>query len=489
MLRERKYCLWLLVAFACCHSVSAQVPLSADKPLPNSPLDSLSAMITRMPAGEGTPFRVRNIIIEGNKRTRSSIILREIPFKPGEPYMLQVLVNKFEDARRQLMNTTLFLSVVVALKSFDGYDIDVLVQVKERWYLFPVPFFKPVDRNLNQWIVEQKASLSRVNYGAKLLYYNTTGRNDKLRAWAINGYTKQLSFSYSRPYIDNKLKWGLTMGFALGKNKEMNYNTIKNKQVFLKDEKYVRNFMNFSAEATYRKAIKTWHRIGIGYNTEEVSDSVVKLNPNYFSRSQRRIAFPEIYYTMTYIDLDYIPYPTKGYAAEINIGKRGVNRMTNLWQLNVKGAANWTTGKRSFVSVAAIGNIKLPFKQSYFNQRALGYGSLSMQGYEYYVVDGVAAGVLKSAYTRKLVTFNVKVPTGKKRDPLRIPINIYGKVFGNTGYVHNPQPGDNFLTNKMLYSGGFGIDIITLYDVTIKLEWSCNQLGQNGIFLHRNSIF
>ncbi len=72
---------------------------------------------------------------------------------------------------------------------------------------------------------------------------------------------------------------------------------------------------------------------------------------------------------------------------------------------------------------------------------------------------------------------------------MRIPITFYGKVFGNTGYVHNPQPGNNFLTNKMLYSGGFGIDIFTLYDVTLKFEWSFNQLGQNGIFLHRNSVF
>ncbi|MEI9807196.1 MAG: hypothetical protein WDO16_04530 [Bacteroidota bacterium] len=134
------------------------------------------------------------------------------------------------------MNTSLFLTVVVALKSFDGYNIDVLVQVKERWYIFPVPYFKPVDRNLNQWIVEQKASLSRVNYGAKLLYYNATGRNDKLRVSAIMGYTKELSFGYGRQYIDKKMKWGMNFNFSMGKNKELNYNTINNKQSFIKDE-------------------------------------------------------------------------------------------------------------------------------------------------------------------------------------------------------------------------------------------------------------
>lgn len=54
-----------------------------------------------------------------------------------------------------------------------------------------------------------------------------------------------------------------------------------------------------------------------------------------------------------------------------------------------------------------------------------------------------------------------------------------------SGNVHNPQPGDNSLSNKMLYSGGFDIDILTFYDIKFKLEYSFNSLGQNGLFLHR----
>lgn len=181
---NRKYCLWLLLAVACCHSVSAQVTGIDNKLLNNPPPDSINT--SQHPIVQvTTPFVVRNIIIVGNKRTRPEIILREIPFKPGETYLLQVLVNKFEEGRRQLMNTSLFHEVIVALKSFDGYNIDVLVQVKERWYIFPLPYLKPVDRNINQWIIEQKASLDRVNYGAKLLYNNATGRNDKLRFFLL----------------------------------------------------------------------------------------------------------------------------------------------------------------------------------------------------------------------------------------------------------------------------------------------------------------
>ena len=55
--------------------------------------------------------------------------------------------------------------------------------------------------------------------------------------------------------------------------------------------------------------------------------------------------------------------------------------------------------------------------------------------------------------------------------------------------MYNPTPGLNTLNNKMLFSGGIGIDIVTIYDVSIKLEWSFNQIGQNGLYLHKKNNF
>lgn len=484
MLRVRKYYLWLLLAVAPCQFLLSQVA-GSDITLPDQ--ENISPNDT-VPGGKNF-FTVRAIIIEGNKKTRPAIILRELPFKPGDAYLLPELVKKFEIGRKQLMNTTLFHEAVVALKRSDGYNIDVLVYVKERWYVFPIPYFKPVDRNLNQWLIEQKASLKRVNYGIKLMYYNFTGRNDKLRIWAINGYTKQLSFNYDGLYFDKKMKWGLNTGFSIGKNKEINYNSDNDKQVFFKDDDYVRNFVNAYAELTYRRAIKTRHRFGIGYTREDVADTVVKLNPSYFQNGRKRLEFPELYYIMTFYDLDYIPYPTKGYAAEVTVNKKGINKAMNLWQLSVKASGNWPTGKRTFFSLNTYGVLKLPYRQPYYSQRLLGYSDVFLQGYEYYVIDGAAGGYLKAAFTRKLFNFNIGIPGTRKIAPRRIPINIYGKIYGNAGYIYNPYPGNNFLSNKMLYSSGLGIDITTIYDFNIKLEWSFNQLGQNGLFLHKRTIF
>jgi outer membrane protein assembly factor BamA len=478
MQRKKKYCFWLIASFLCCQQLLAQAPgeIKNTEAAKNPANDSL--------------ITVGEIQIIGNKKTRATIILREIPFKPGEKYSLSTLVKKFEDARRQLLNTSLFNAVIVAAKNINDNTVTVLVELKERWYLFPAPYLKPVDRNLNQWIVEQKASLNRVNYGAKLLYNNATGNNDKLRIFLISGYTRQFSFSYDRLYIDKKLKWGMNIGFAIGKNHEVNYNTIKDKQVFLKDnDHFLRSFLSTNIELTYRRAIKTRHRFGISYNSESVKDTVLSLNPYYFKSGKNYLHYPSVYYSMAYYDFDYIPYPTKGYAVQVSVTKKGFNKTINMWDLSAKGSGSWHLSPRLFFNVNLYGGIRLPFRQSFINQRFLGYGDVYMQGYEYYVIDGVAGGYLKTTLTRELLNFDIRVPRKKGKVAEHIPVRIFGKIFGNTGYVYNPQPGYNFLSNKMLYSGGVGIDILTFYDVTFKLEYTFNQLGQNGLFLHRKTIF
>lgn len=474
MLRVTKYhLLYFILAFLSA-SASAQ-QLVVDTAAAEAPEDRLT---------------IRTIHISGNRKTKESIILRELPFRSGESYLLQDLVKKFEDGRRQLMNTSLFIDVVVALEKSEGYFVDVLVEVRERWYIFPVPYFKPVDRNLNQWLFEKNASLSRVNYGAKIMYNNVTGHNDKLRFLVISGYTHQLGFSYGRPFIDKKMRWGFNTSFGMGENKEVNYNTIDDKQVFYKSEKgSVHRFFDVNAEVTYRRAIKTTHSIGIGYTVETVGDTIVKLNPNFFPRSQKRIAYPEIYYRLSYFDLDYIPYPTKGYAAEATIGRKGITPDMNFWYINAKGSGSWHVNNRSFVNLTVYGGVAVPFHQPYYMQRFFGYGDAFLQGYEYYVVDGVAGGFLKGTFTRQLLNLSIRTPGKNRQLPERLPFRFYGKIFANTGYVYNPMPGNNTLSNRMLYSWGVGLDVFTSYDFTIKIEWTFNQLGQNGVFLHRKSIF
>ena len=106
MMREKKYyCIGLLIAIVSCQNLFAQ---QSGKDSLLLPVRNDSTAVTPNKTLASVPVTVGNIIISGNKRTKAVIILREIPFRPGEEYPLAVLVKKFEDARRQLMNTSLF---------------------------------------------------------------------------------------------------------------------------------------------------------------------------------------------------------------------------------------------------------------------------------------------------------------------------------------------------------------------------------------------
>lgn len=473
----------LLCALCSSVTLKAQTWLADDKVIYTTEDDLIVKDTTHL-------FTVKEILIEGNRQTRNATILREVAFHEGWQYSLPELVKKFAEAKRQLMNTALFHEVIVSLKSLQGYDAIVEISVKERWYIFPFPFIKTVDRSFGEWVKEQNMDWDRVNYGVRIKHNNSTGRNDKLTFNFTNGYTQQFALSYQGLILDRNQQWTSALGFATGKNKQLDYITTDNKRQFFKsDQQFVHSFTRTYLEFSYRRAIKTKHTFGASYSVESVPDTILQINPSFSPHQQRTMRFPEFYYTLSHFNLDYIPYPTKGYAAEISLRKRGINNQMNLWQITTKTSANWPLSDKYFFNVRMAGGLKLPFKQPYVNQQFLGFNDMFMQGYEYFVVNGVAGGYTKAIFSRELLNTKLHISSQKIKKLNNIPIRMYGKIYGNIGYVYNPLPGDNQLCNRMLYSGGVGLDIITFYDFIIRLEWSFNQLGQNDIYLHRKNYF
>lgn len=429
-------------------------------------------------------FTIKSIVIEGNRKTDERIILRELSFGEHEQYPLNVLVEKFYKAKKQLMNSGLFMDVVVSLKSLQGYDASVLVAVKERWYIYPIPFARVVDRSLQEWVKNQNMDLTRVNYGLKLKHKNFTGKNDKLYLNLTNGYTKEVTVRYEDWPIDRKLRWFATSSISFGKNRELNYGTFGNQVASYKNpDQFVRSYLHTSFEISHRPAIKTKHTFGVSYFRERLHDTIHKLAP-LFTFQKDRISYPLFFYRMQYFDVDFIPYPKKGYAADVNLVKKGLNNNVNLWQLTARTMGSWPLNDKYFFNLRLGGTVKLPFTQPYIMQQMMGYNDMYLQGYEDYIIDGVAGGYTKATFARELINTHFNVPFTNIKRAQHVPLRVYGKVYGNAGYVYHPQPGTSTLNNKLLYSGGVGLDIILLYDFVIKLEWSFNHLRQNGIYLH-----
>jgi outer membrane protein assembly factor BamA len=494
----RQWKLYLLLAFIFTFSLSFIHAQQVDNQVDSLPqIDTIASVRRYIP--EFTPqqvntrssFLISSITVVGNKKTRSNIILREVPFTAGMSFSLSLLIDLFKQGEQQIMNTALFHSVRIYASKFEGNCLEITVEVVERWYLFPFPFFDLVDRNINQWLIDQKASLQRVNYGLKLLYNNTTGHNDKLRLWLINGYTRELSISYEKPYFDRKMQWGFRLAARTGKGREINYNTIEDKQVFLRTPDFIRSFASVGGELTYRKKLFARHNFGIFYFREKVEDTVLRANPDYFRVRGSINQFPELYYQFTYAKMDYIPYPREGFGTRVRFSKLGITPSFNLWQLHWQTKKVLPVGLKNILTLESYAGLKLPFKQPYVNRRFLGYKEIFLSGFEYNVVDGVAGGYLRSSFARELFRINIPLPgfIRKRASLSTVPFKVFGKIYSNAGYVYSPEPGFNFLQNKFLHAAGFGLDILSLYDLTIRIEYSFNNFGQNGLFLHRTSSF
>jgi len=227
---------------------------------------------------------------------------------------------------------------------------------------------------------------------------------------------------------------------------------------------------------------------GIGYSMEDVADTLFKLNPTY-SFQHKIIRYPDIYYKILHYNVDQIAYPKNGFIGEGMLLKRGICSQINLWQLSAQVSQYWPLNKNYTFNLRAAGMLKLPFHQTYVTKQFLGYGSMYLQGYEYNVVDGVAGGYTKAILMRQMLNTAIHIPSKKIERLNNMPVALYAKVYGNTGYVYNPDPGLNYLNNRVICSGGIGLDIVLFNDVVIKLDYSINQFGKKGLYLHNRDYF
>ncbi len=484
IVRKRQILVWIY----CCINIMATAQIIDT--VEHRSQDSSVIPQNFMRAGDDSSIIIiADITIRGNKRTRPFIVDREIPFKQGDYMPGSQLDKKLILAQQQLMNTSLFTSVTVYIHSLQGGLAFINIDVKERWYFFPLPYFKLVDRNFNQWWVEQKASLNRVNYGIKFQQNNVSGRNDKLGINLITGYSRQVQLKYEQPYAFNSLKSGYSIAFSYANQRELNYATEYSKQVFYKQDKFVLQSLRAEAAYLYRPAIRTRHTFRVGYTRNEVSDTVVKLNPFYYPNGKNKVAYPEFSYTVQYANTDYNPYPTKGIIWDLSLIRKGLNKDVDLTQLQYHINYAMPVSQKINLTLQSAGILKVPFDQPYTNQQLFGYGDAFMRGLEYYVTDGVAGIMGRATIRTQLFSTILKTPPGSKKD-ISIPFRLYLKAGVDGGYTYSRNPGNSLLNNKFLYTEMFGADMVFVnYDIVFRFEYSFNQLGESGLFFHVRTDF
>jgi outer membrane protein assembly factor BamA len=453
----------------------------------DSDMDS-SSRNESIPAYLPSKLHVNNIEITGNRKTKNYIILREMQIKKGDSVLTKDLVKELAEARDFIYNTTLFVDVKVTPRIINASDFDIIIDVTERWYIFPIPYGELADRSFNEWVKNYHADFDRVSYGIRFSHANISGRKDQLLLTLINGFKRTIAFDYIAPYTNPALTDGVRIGAGYSETREIPYETdYQNHLVYFKDTHFVKNEWFVRAGYSYRKALKKKQSFTITFRHINLDDSVIAFkNPGYFNHSSASQNLIEAEYKLQYTDVDNILYPLKGYNNTFTIKKTGLQLQGGINQLSIAASFKkfYTHSRQWYSSIKLSGEIKLPFTQSYYNQKALGYEENYLRGDEYFAIDGVAFALLRMDLKKKILFFNI--PTFiRSKTYNKLPFAIYAKAFTDFGYVYSQPQFDSRLNNILLYSGGFGIDILTLYDFKISIEYSMNQLIQKGLFLHR----
>lgn len=437
---------------------------------------------------------IDKISVEGNKKTRTSVILRELLFEEGDTVLLEQLDEVLERSKQQMLNTGLFNEADIIFKDWKGVTnrIHLHIKVRETWYLYPVPIFELADRNFNVWWVDQNRSLERVNFGIEFTHLNTTGRRDKLQLTAKYGYTRNYRLKYSLPYLNAAQTLGFIGEVSFARNKEVNYVTLNNKQAFHSNENNQFIYQRFRTETglTIRPGLRTNHLFVLGYRQNTVADIVAQeLNPDFFLQQRNLQRFFSLSYLYSFENRDVRFYPWKGNYFSFLLEKDGLGIFEdrNALTTGIRYDHHLPFSQRWSLALSWRGKVSLLRQQQPYNDnRALGFFGNTPRGFEYYVIDGLDMGLFKSSLHWQL--FQAEINVGKIM-PIeafqQMPIKLFLSFNNDLGYVNDPFASpDNHLSNHLLWGGGLGLDVVLFYDKVFRLEYSFNHLMENGLFLH-----
>lgn len=439
---------------------------------------------------------INRILIIGNKVTREQIISRELSLKTGDTLSIKKIDAVLQSDQRKIYNLRLFNTVNIQWLELSKNEVDLLVEVDERWYTFPVPIFELSDRNFNEWWQNYNHDLRRVNYGLRLYQYNFRGRNETLRFTAQFGFTRKFELSYRIPYIDRQQRHGLIFDFNYDEPKNLAYITEDHKLNFLEENKTLKVSRGFGISYTFRKSFYETHSLNFSYRNNHVDDTIAYLNPNYYKDAAVQQQYSAITYSFNSEHRDIIAYPLKGYQITAFAKRTGflIDSDVHQWELNLTYAKFADLGKNYYFSNFSSVYLSTPSEQPYTFFSALGYRRQLVKGYEVYVIEGPNFFLNKTTLRKRILSRTWQLDDMPIKQFRYFPLAIYLKGYFDLGYVENYPYYENLqmntrLSNRMLAGTGGGLDIVTAYDAVLRLEYTFTREKTQGFFFHLKKEF
>ncbi len=432
---------------------------------------------------------VKDIVIEGNKKTKDYIILRELDFAKADTLKIATLQERFAKNKKWFINTDLFSEIQFNISEWDFETslATIKIKVKEAWYIYPLPLIELADRNFNVWWDDHHHTFDRINLGLAYYQTNFSGRQDKFSVIGQTGFTQKAEIEYGIPYFNRKKTIGVNAKVSFIRKRSIGYRIEKYKELFRfsDDEFSIRRF-RVNLDWTYRPNLRLTHTLLTGYHKNQVADFVVdSLNYHFFGKGQTQELYPSINYRLRYDLRDINLYAMSGSLLEFNVGYEGAFQglgpdkwSTSLYYGQyIKFSRRWST--------ELIGKVNKTLhygNPSFYHNSSLGGGDY-IRGYEYYVLNGQDLAYAKSSL--RYMFLNKSIPISRFYGSKDLPIRLFLAINNDVGVIWERFfPEQNPLSGKWLWGKGLGLDLVFYESRAIQIEYSMNHFGEKGLFLH-----
>jgi len=428
-------------------------------------------------------YIVKHVLVSGNGATLDEIIFREIPFVAGDTILLKDTSALAMQAEQNLVNTSLFHFANLVF----GDSGQVMVNVTERWYIWPVPFFNIEERNFNVWFRDM--SLEKVTYGLYVYHENFRGRKEYLKLLLKTGYNQMYGVSFSKPYIDKKKNWGLGAAVGFEASHAVSCSVVNHEPVTIKlADEYAFSGMFSQIAVSRRVGMYQLHKASVFFESTHFADSVMHTNPLYApGATWSRFS---LNYQYRFDHRDVKNYPLKGWYAdaELNAGALIGTSEGNDQQLYLKSTSRkyFKINRRVFFATGVTFYLSLIEGSNFASARFMGYGNDFVRGFQYKVIPAkhylIHRNNVKFAILPPRI---VRLPLIKTAKFNRVPVSIYANLFYDQGWSEKGvfSVGNN-LAGQHLSGYGIGLDLVTYYDKVFRIEFTMNRFREKGLFLH-----
>ena len=436
-------------------------------------------------------FHIKNIEIKGNKVSHESIIYRELTFEKGDSLTAFEINEAFRQSENNLLNTSLFNFAQLNYR-ITGFDINVVIEVTERWYIWPLPILEVGDRNLPVWLKEP--DFSKLNYGTFINWNNFRGRRELLRTKLRFGYKEHFSLEYSTFNLDKNKKHGLNIILNKFRQHEVIIRNENDKPVYFQtDEKHI--YESFSSILTYiyRPGLYTRYLFSAGYQSHLLHDDLNR--EEYLGIQNGSSNFFDFEWVFEHDRRDNKIYPLSGSFLRLGIYRQGLNLISDFpyKKTDFNLIASLNSGLKSRLYLENNLKIKLTKDEALPSlfEKAIGY-NFYIRGFEHYTINGNSYSLLVNNLKYTLLPPSTFFLPGFSLDQFRKShLAIYLNLFLDAAYIQANFIGgnNNILPNKILYSSGLGIDLVSYYDQVLRLELTINSLKEPGFYLHFETPF